>query len=294
MAKKPFIPGFIAVAAIYWGALYYWLKDDFSSSVTDEQNQAVILFLTSVPYVAFVIAGTMFDTPESISKIPLIGKYAKLYTWLAIVISLCVWGWLDTTAFGFLMVCVALFGLAAGLAMSCLLYSGEEASRLYGLKRLVDVYPSISKPDGHVRFNQKLWTTTLVLIIYFVMTNVMIYGLSETTLDVFSSFRAIMAGASGSIMHLGIGPIVTGSIIMQLFSGAKIIQLDLQDSADKQLYQGVQKILVLIMIPVESIPPGVRFPRSLGDPDSGLRLGVGAGHHRIPAVPGFATRVHPR
>jgi|TARA_B100000959_G_scaffold205932_1_gene215932 preprotein translocase subunit SecY len=273
MAKKPFIPGFIAVAAIYWGALYYWLKDDFSSSVTDEQNQAVILFLTSVPYVAFVIAGTMFDTPESISKIPLIGKYAKLYTWLAIVISLCVWGWLDTTAFGFLMVCVALFGLAAGLAMSCLLYSGEEASRLYGLKRLVDVYPSISKPDGHVRFNQKLWTTTLVLIIYFVMTNVMIYGLSETTLDVFSSFRAIMAGASGSIMHLGIGPIVTGSIIMQLFSGAKIIQLDLQDSADKQLYQGVQKILVLIMIPVESIPQVFGFL----DPSETLILDYGSG-----------------
>ena len=41
------------------------------------------------------------------------------------------------------------------------------------------------------------------------MTNVMIWGLSESTLDVFSSFRAIMAGASGSIMHLGIGPIVT-------------------------------------------------------------------------------------
>ena len=86
------------------------------------------------------------------------------------------------------------------------------------------------------------------------MTNVMIYGLSDSTLDIFSSFRSIMAGASGSIMHLGIGPIVTGSIIMQLFAGAKIIQLDLQDSADKQLYQGIQKLLVLFMIPVESIP----------------------------------------
>ena len=118
----------------------------------------------------------------------------------------------------------------------------------------MDVYPSITKPEGHVRFNQKMWTTVLVLIIYFMMTNVMIYGLSDSTLDIFSSFRAIMAGASGSIMHLGIGPIVTGSIIMQLFAGAKIIQLDLQDSSDKQLYQGVQKLLVLFMIPVESIP----------------------------------------
>ena len=273
MAKKPFIPGFIAVAAIYWGALYYWLMDDFSSGVSEVQNGAIIKFAISIPYVAFIMSGTMFDTPEPVTRIPIIGKYAKVYAWLAIMLLLCWWGWVDKEAFGFLMVCVALFGLGAGLAMSCLLYSGEENSRLYGLKRLVDVYPSISKPDGHVRFNQKLWTTTLVLIIYFIMTNVMIYGLSETTLDVFSSFRAIMAGASGSIMHLGIGPIVTGSIIMQLFSGAKIIQLDLQDSADKQLYQGVQKILVLIMIPVESIPQVFGFL----DPSETLILDYGSG-----------------
>ena len=161
---------------------------------------------------------------------------------------------MDKATVGFLLVGVALLGFGAGLGISVSLYTGSESSRLYALSRLVDVYPSITKPEGHVRFNQKLWTTTLVLIIYFMMTNVMIYGLSDSTLDIFSSFRSIMAGASGSIMHLGIGPIVTGSIIMQLFAGAKIIQLDLQDSADKQLYQGIQKLLVLFMIPVESIP----------------------------------------
>ena len=91
------------------------------------------------------------------------------------------------------------------------------------------------------------------------MTNVLIWGMSGTALDIFSGFRAIMAGASGSIMHLGIGPIVTGSIIMQLFAGAKIINLDLQDSNDKQMYQGVQKLVVLVMIPVESIPQTYGF-----------------------------------
>ena len=114
----------------------------------------------------------------------------------------------DTATVGFLLVGVALLGFGAGLGISVSLYTGSESSRLYALSRLVDVYPSITKPEGHVRFNQKLWTTTLVLIIYFMMTNVMIYGLSDSTLDIFSSFRSIMAGASGSIMHLGIGPIV--------------------------------------------------------------------------------------
>ncbi len=274
MVKRgPNVIGIAVMAAVYWGALYYWVKDDLNSYIAEDQTRAVVLFATSIPYVAFVIWGTMTDLPESVTEIPFVGKYLKVYLWLAIVFALAYWGWVDQAAMGFLLVGVALFGLGTGLALSCLLYTGEEASRLYGMRRLVDVYPSITKPEGHVRFNQKLWTTVLVLIIYFVMTNVMIYGLSETTLDVFSSFRAIMAGASGSIMHLGIGPIVTGSIIMQLFSGAKIIQLDLQDSADKQLYQGVQKILVLIMIPVESIPQVFGFL----DPSETLILDYGSG-----------------
>jgi len=55
-------------------------------------------------------------------------------------------------------------------------------------------------------------------------------------------------------MHLGIGPIVTASIIMQLFVGAKIIRLNLSNEEDKAMYQGAQKFLVLVMILVESVP----------------------------------------
>ena len=242
------------MAFIYWGALFYWLRGALLAGSADEQSRALTMFLISFPYIGYVMWAMMRDLPENIREIPFLGKSLKGLIWLIFVLSLAYWGWVDKAAVGYLLVGVALLGLGAAGAMTILLYSGSESSRLYALSRLVDVYPSITKPEGHVRFNQKMWTTTLVLIIYFMMTNVMIYGLSDSTLDIFSSFRAIMAGASGSIMHLGIGPIVTGSIIMQLFAGAKIIQLDLQDSSDKQLYQGVQKLLVLFMIPVESIP----------------------------------------
>jgi len=252
--RRPSGLGLTIMATIYWGALFYWLRDDLLDGAADEQTRALKMFLVSFPYVAYVMWATMADLPENIREIPYIGKMLKGTIWLVFVLALAYWGWVDKAAVGFLLVGVALLGLGTAMALTCLLYSGTESSRLYGLSRLVDVYPSITKPEGHVRFNQKLWTTTLVLIIYFMMTNVMIWGLSDDTLDIFSSFRAIMAGASGSIMHLGIGPIVTGSIIMQLFAGAKIIQLDLQDSSDKQLYQGIQKLLVLFMIPVESIP----------------------------------------
>ena len=271
--RKPNVIGTAIMGAIYWGMLFYWLRDDLLDGNPDEQMRALRMFLVSIPYVAYIMWCAMTDLPDNIRDIPYLGRILKPGIWLTSVIGLAYWGWVDKAAVGFLLVGVALLGVAIAMSLVCLLYSGSESSRLYGLSRFVDVYPSITKPEGHVRFNQKLWTTTLVLIIYFMMTNVMIYGLSDSTLDIFSSFRAIMAGASGSIMHLGIGPIVTGSIIMQLFAGAKIIQLDLQDSSDKQLYQGIQKLLVLIMIPIESIPQVYGFL----DPSETLILDFGIG-----------------
>lgn len=127
-------------------------------------------------------------------------------------------------------------------------------SKLYLLKPLIEKWPAVTKPDGHVAFKTKILWTTFCLILYFILTKVTLYGVAAGSLDAFEQFRAILAGASGSLMHLGIGPIVTGSIIMQLFTGAKIIKLDLTKKDDKAIYQGTQKIVVVMMILVESIP----------------------------------------
>ncbi|UCB58282.1 MAG: preprotein translocase subunit SecY [Thermoplasmatales archaeon] len=130
----------------------------------------------------------------------------------------------------------------------------EKKSRLFALKPLIERWPAVTKPEGHVNFRTKILWTLLCLILYFILTNVMIYGLAGQTIDLFEQYRFIMAGASGSIMHLGIGPIVTASIILQLFVGAKIIKLDLTKKEDKAIYQGTQKILVVVMIIVEAVP----------------------------------------
>jgi len=252
--RKPSAFGITVTSLVYFGALFYWKKDQLLGTDPDEMVYAAQMIAVAVAYVAFILWSVQKDLPENIKKMKYIGSTFKFMIWLSIMLVFFFWCLQDDSQVGFLFVGVAILGLGAGFALACLIYTGEESSRLYALKRLVDVYPSITKPDGHVRFNQKLMTTTIVLIIYFMMTNVMIWGLADSTMDIFSSFRSIMAGASGSIMHLGIGPIVTGSIVMQLFAGAKIINLDLQDSDDKQMYQGVQKILVLLMIPIESIP----------------------------------------
>lgn len=149
----------------------------------------------------------------------------------------------------------------------------EGKSRLYALKPLTDRLPAVTKPVGHVHFRTKMLWVVLILVLYFALTNVFIYGLDPAeTIDVFANLRAILAGAQGSLMHLGIGPIVTGSIIMQLFAGAKIIKLDLTDDEDKAVYQGTQKLLVIIMIVVEAIPQVFGFLH----PSSGFVAGMEA------------------
>lgn len=138
----------------------------------------------------------------------------------------------------------------------------KKKSRLYALKPLTDRLPAVTRPEGHVQFRTKMFWVISILVMYFVMTNIFIYGLDRTNvIDFFSSLRAILAGAQGSLMHLGIGPIVTASIIMQLFAGAKIVNLDLEDDEDKSVYQGTQKLLVIIMIFVEAVPQVYGFLR---------------------------------
>jgi len=157
----------------------------------------------------------------------------------------------------------------------------EEKSLLYKLKPLTDRLPAVTKPEGHVHFRTKMMWLILVLVLYFAMTNIMIYGLdTEGGVDLFAQYRAILAGAQFSLMHLGIGPIVTGSIIMQLFTGAKIIKLNLKKEEDKAVYQGTQKLMVIIMIVVESAPqvygfmePSTKFMGSM----EGFLTGHGQG-----------------
>ena len=179
--------------------------------------------------------------------------------------------WDSPTLLALGLVGLILFIILA-LAFLLISYDGEKRSMLYGWKSITTRLPAVSKPDGHVHFRTKLFWTTTVLLLYFMLTNIFISGISTAnSIDLFASYRAILAGAQGTIMQLGIGPIVTGSIIMQLFTGAKIINLDLTDDEDKGIYQGSQKIIVLLMIFVEAIPqvygylnPSSTFVAALG------------------------------
>ena len=87
--------------------------------------------------------------------------------------------------------------------------------------------PSVARPEGHVPFRRKLGWTAGILVLYFFLTNVTLFGLQTSGAggDFYGQFRSILAGSQGSILQLGIGPIVTASIVLQLLGGADLLFL---------------------------------------------------------------------
>ncbi|MDP3395720.1 MAG: preprotein translocase subunit SecY [Methanoregula sp.] len=122
------------------------------------------------------------------------------------------------------------------------------------MEPLLAAMPAVKSPEGHVHFKNKLIWTLGILILYFALTNIPLFGIAPQSVDLFEAWRALLAGASGSIVHLGIGPIVTASIVLQLLKGADILRIDTSETRGQVMYMGLQKILIIVMIIIEAAP----------------------------------------
>ncbi|MFQ6125916.1 MAG: preprotein translocase subunit SecY [Candidatus Heimdallarchaeota archaeon] len=120
---------------------------------------------------------------------------------------------------------------------------------LRAFKPFMGFVPEVKKPEVEVPFNRKLIYTFLALITYFIMSSITIYGIEiqQGGTDPFYWVRTIMASSRGTLAELGIGPIVTAGLIMQILVGSKIINVDMADPEDRSLYTGVQKVLAVFM-----------------------------------------------
>lgn len=123
----------------------------------------------------------------------------------------------------------------------------EHRSRLYVLQPLVRKLPEVEIPKRHVPFKEKFMWTGLVLLVFLIMSQIPLYGVAAEAEPWFGSLQFILASSVGTLMELGIGPIVTAGIIMQLLVGSRIIGLNLSNHEDRGLFTGVQKFLAIII-----------------------------------------------
>jgi protein transport protein SEC61 subunit alpha len=116
------------------------------------------------------------------------------------------------------------------------------------------VLPEVQTPEKKVKFSQKMMWTILTLIIFLVCCQIPLYGIrSNKSSDPFYWMRVILASNRGTLMELGISPIVTSGLVMQLLAGSKIIDVDQSNKEDRALFQGAQKLFGMIITIGEAV-----------------------------------------
>ncbi len=121
------------------------------------------------------------------------------------------------------------------------------------LEKVLYNLPEVVKPtQKKLSFKEKLKWTLITLILFFILGMIPLFGLGSNALQRFEILSIILGAQFGSLMSLGIGPIVTASIVLQLLNGSGIIKFDLQSHEGRQKFQGIQKLLSIFFIIFEA------------------------------------------
>ncbi|UNI19600.1 translocon subunit [Purpureocillium takamizusanense] len=116
------------------------------------------------------------------------------------------------------------------------------------VKPFVPFLPEVQQPETKIPFNQKMMWTALTLLIFLVMSQMPLYGIvSSDNSDPLYWLRMVIASNRGTLMELGITPIISSGMVFQLLAGTHMIDVNLDLKSDRELYQTAQKLFAFIL-----------------------------------------------
>lgn len=120
------------------------------------------------------------------------------------------------------------------------------------INSLINIIPEVRGPVHKPGFKEKLKWTLIILVAFFILSVLPLYGLGQNALQQFEQLSIILGASFGSLLSLGIGPIVTASIVLQLLVGSGILKIDNHTPEGRAYFQGLQKILSIFFIIFEA------------------------------------------
>jgi protein transport protein SEC61 subunit alpha len=109
--------------------------------------------------------------------------------------------------------------------------------RILNLVRpFLSVLPDVQRPDKRVPFYRKAIYTVVSLLIYLICSRLPLYGIrTSASADPMYWARVIFASSRGTTMELGISPVVTSGLVIQLLVGSKLLDIDMNVKSDVEL-----------------------------------------------------------
>jgi len=116
------------------------------------------------------------------------------------------------------------------------------------VKPFMAIVPEVQQPEKKISFSQKVLWTALTLLIFLVCCQIPLYGIKPTqSSDPFYWMRVLLASNRGTLMELGISPIVTSGLVMQLLAGSKLLEVDQSNKEERALFNGAQKLFGILI-----------------------------------------------
>jgi len=127
--------------------------------------------------------------------------------------------------------------------------------------------PQVPKPKKKLTLQKRLLWCGGILLIYMIMGQTPLFGASVPEFDFLAFARVIFASQQGTLVELGIGPIVTAGLLMQLLRGSDILKFDFKKPEERGVFQTATKMVTYVVIIAESIVYGIAvYGPGIADP----------------------------
>ncbi len=123
------------------------------------------------------------------------------------------------------------------------------------LEPIYKAIPEIKAPEIKPTLKKRLMWTGLILLLFFLMRNINVIGLAAggDGANLLGDYQLILGSQIGSLITVGIGPIVLASIILQLLVGGGILNINLSEPREKARFMAMQKLFAVLLCFFESI-----------------------------------------
>jgi protein transport protein SEC61 subunit alpha len=125
------------------------------------------------------------------------------------------------------------------------------SSALDLVRPLASMMPSMRRPNRVVPFHRRALYTGLSASVFLVCSHLPLYGVryaaATAGADPLYLVRSILASNRGTLMELGVGPVITAATVAQLLAASKLIPIDMNVRADRELLDGARKVLAMVI-----------------------------------------------
>lgn len=130
----------------------------------------------------------------------------------------------------------------------------KQSNWLLMLKPMLSFLPEVENPRRQPGIKERILWTAVALFIFLICCQVPVYGARPSnSSDPFYWMRVVLASNKGTLMELGISPILTASLILELLSGVHIISYDSSNPEERAVFNGLQKVMSLAITIVEAV-----------------------------------------